>query len=273
MNNLAPTIECHFSESIDTIDKRYTTHAKYEIFILLDGDVTMLINSQQYSITNGAVVLLTSRDLHISINNTSTCYKRITIMFDPYVLQSFNTMQTNLLACFSGASRNQGNIFYLEPEQIDIFQAHARKIAYSLSTDRYGDDLTAMSELILLMVFINRVYMQRTPLKPMQHNPIILNLVEYIDSHINEPITVQSLCEHLSYSEPYISQLFSKQMGVPIKRFILTKKVAYAKQLLKGNDSISQICEKCGFNDYSNFSRTFKQIAGVSPQEWRREHT
>ena len=272
MHNLDTTIECHFSESIDTIDKRYTAHAKYEIFILLDGDVTMLINSQQYRITNGAVVLLTSRDLHISINNISTCYKRITIMFDPHMLQIFNTMRTNLLACFSGTARNQGNIFYLDPNQIEIFQAHARKIAQSHSSDKYGDDLTAISELIQLMVFINRVYMQRTPLKPMQHNPIILNLVEYVDSHISEPITVQSLCEHLSYSEPYVSQLFSKQMGVSLKRFILTKKVAYAKQMLKSDDTILQVCEKCGFNDYSNFSRTFKQIAGVSPQQWRREH-
>lgn len=265
-------VECHFSESIDTIDKRYTAHAQYEIFILLDGDVTMLINSQQYRITSGAVVLLTSRDLHISINNTSTCYKRITILFDHHALQNFNTMRTNLLACFSGMPRNQGNIFYMAPQEVAVFESHARSIAACQGSTQYGDDLTAIAQLVSLLIFVNKVYMQGTRLKPLQRNPIILELVEYIDSHIDQPLSVQSLCESISYSEPYVSQLFSTQMGVSLKRFILTKKVAYAKQLLKTEDTIQQVCEKCGFNDYSNFSRTFKQIAGMSPRQWKREH-
>ena len=84
-------IECHFSDSMDTIDKRYTAHPQYEIFLLLEGDVTMLIKSQRYMIKNGALVLLTSRDLHISMNNAPRTYKRITVMFDPHAIRQFNT--------------------------------------------------------------------------------------------------------------------------------------------------------------------------------------
>ena len=106
-------IECHFSDSMDTIDKRYTAHPQYEIFLLLEGDVTMLINSQRYMIKNGALVLLTSRDLHISMNNAPRTYKRITVMFDPHAIRQFNTEHTNLLECFSNAASRQRNILYL----------------------------------------------------------------------------------------------------------------------------------------------------------------
>lgn len=60
-------------------------------------------------------------------------------------------------------------------------------------------------------------------------------------------------------------------MGVPLKYFINTKKIAYAKQLLQGSCSVMQACDRCGFNDYSNFIRAFKKIVGMPPHQWKKE--
>ena len=264
-------IECHFSDSMDTIDKRYTAHPQYEIFLLLEGDVTMLINSQRYMIKNGALVLLTSRDLHISMNNAPRTYKRITVMFDPHAIRQFNTEHTNLLDCFSIAASRQRNIRYLSAEQIQTVQALADQILTNGRSDRFGDDIIVLTSLLSLLIFINRLYRSHLPkIAPLPLTPIIREIVDYVDSHIDEELSVQSLCHHFSYSVAYISAQFSKQMGLPLKQFIITKKIALAKQLLAESLSVTQVYERCGFGDYSNFIRTFKKTVGVSPLQWQK---
>lgn len=264
-------IECHFSDSMDTIDKRYTAHPQYEIFLLLEGDVTMLINSQRYMIKNGALVLLTSRDLHISMNNAPRTYKRITVMFDPHAIRQFNTERTNLLDCFSIAASKQRNILYLSAEQIQTVQTLADPILTNGRSDRFGDDITVLTSLLSLLIFINRLYRSHLPkIAPLPLTPIIREIVDYVDSHIDEELSVQSLCHHFSYSVAYISAQFSKQMGLPLKQFIITKKIALAKQLLAESLSVTQVYERCGFGDYSNFIRTFKKTVGVSPLQWQK---
>lgn len=264
-------IECHFSDSMDTIDKRYTAHPQYEIFLLLEGDVTMLINSKRYMIKNGALVLLTSRDLHISMNNAPRTYKRITVMFDPHAIRQFNTEHTNLLDCFSIAASRQRNILYLSAEQIQTVQALADQILTNGRSDRFGDDIIVLTSLLSLLIFINRLYRSHLPkIAPLPLTPIIREIVDYVDSHIDEELSVQSLCHHFSYSVAYISAQFSKQMGLPLKQFIITKKIALAKQLLAESLSVTQVYERCGFGDYSNFIRTFKKTVGVSPLQWQK---
>lgn len=264
-------IECHFSDSMDTIDKRYTAHPQYEIFLLLEGDVTMLINSQRYMIKNGALVLLTSRDLHISMNNAPRTYKRITVMFDPHAIRQFNTEHTNLLDCFSIAASKQRNILYLSAEQIQTVQTLADPILTNGRSDRFGDDITVLTSLLSLLIFINRLYRSHLPkIAPLPLTPIIREIVDYVDSHIDEELSVQSLCHHFSYSVAYISAQFSKQMGLPLKQFIIIKKIALAKQLLAESLSVTQVYERCGFGDYSNFIRTFKKTVGVSPLQWQK---
>lgn len=264
-------IECHFSDSMDTIDKRYTAHPQYEIFLLLEGDVTMLINSQRYMIKNGALVLLTSRDLHISMNNAPRTYKRITVMFDPHAIRQFNTEHTNLLDCFSIAASRQRNILYLSAEQIQTVQALADQILTNGRSDRFGDDIIVLTSLLSLLIFINRLYRSHLPkIAPLPLTPIIREIVDYVDSHIDEELSVQSLCHHFSYSVAYISAQFSKQMGLPLKQFIITKKISLAKQLLAESLSVTQVYERCGFGDYSNFIRTFKKTVGVSPLQWQK---
>lgn len=266
-------IECHFSESMDTIDKRYTAHPKYEIFLLIEGDVTMLINSQRYLIGNGALVLLNSKDLHISMNNAPRIYKRITVMFDSRTIRQFNTDRTNLLDCFRIATARQRNIIYLSLEQIETFRSLAESIFTSCNSPDYGDDMLAFSSLLSLLVFINRLYRSHLPrVAPLPLTPIIREIVDYVDNHIDEDISVSALCRRFSYSPAYISAQFSKQMGLPLKQFIVTKKIALAKQLLDESCSVTQVCERCGFGDYSNFIRTFTKTVGISPLQWRKQN-
>ncbi|MBF1590701.1 MAG: AraC family transcriptional regulator [Prevotella shahii] len=55
---------------------------------------------------------------------------------------------------------------------------------------------------------------------------------------------------------------------------MLPLKIKKAKNLLVNNPqmSLGEVADKCGFNDYSNFVRAFKTVAGVTPTNYRREN-
>ncbi|MDD3336278.1 MAG: AraC family transcriptional regulator [Eubacteriales bacterium] len=272
MEYLDYLVECNFTEATDTLDKNYVAHAKYEMFLLLHGDVTILINSRKYHLQDGSLVLLTPRDLHLTMNNTSETYRRITMHFDPKVVQMFNTNNTNLLSCFHQASAAQRNIIQLDEEQVHEYVRLASSIAPYWGSRIFGDDLTALSSLVLLLVYVNRAFLTQRIAVPVPCSPLVIQIADYVDENLGQNLSVATLAEQFSYSQSYISTLFSKQMGVSLKYFIITKRIAYAKQLLLvADNSVMSVCEQCGFNDYCNFIRSFKQIVGITPLRWKQE--
>lgn len=269
MDNLDYLVECNFTCSLDTIDPRYTSHTKYELFLLLEGHASMLINSERYQLTRGSLVLLTCDDVHLSINNSEVPYRRVTMHFNPQIIQMYNTERTNLLACFATAKKENRHIIQLTEEKTAQYLDTAQKIAGLWGSSAYGDDLTAITLLIQHLIFLNRIYRRKADAKPLKASPIVRQIIHYVDKHIGEPITVGMLAAQYAYSESRISTMFSSEMGVPLRRYIIVRKIIYAQNLLREGCTVEQACSGAGFNDYCNFIRTFKNVAGLSPRQWQ----
>jgi AraC-like DNA-binding protein len=60
---------------------------------------------------------------------------------------------------------------------------------------------------------------------------------------------------------------FKQQTGYTVHNYILQKRLIAATALIKEGKSVTQVCLECGFGDYSNFIRSFKQVYGVSPKK------
>ena len=98
-------------------------------------------------------------------------------------------------------------------------------------------------------------------------------LLRYLDNEFLRIQNVRSVAEALSYSEYYLSHLFSEKMGMSIKEYLSRKKIAYASELLKNNKmTIEEIAEHLSFSSASSFRRAFKQVVGVSPNDFKKMH-
>lgn len=70
----------------------------------------------------------------------------------------------------------------------------------------------------------------------------------------------------------YLSHLFSSQEGITIKRYILQEKIKRSQNLLRYSDyRIQDIGFYLGFSSQSHFSKTFLDITGMSPNEYRKQ--
>jgi two-component system response regulator YesN len=93
---------------------------------------------------------------------------------------------------------------------------------------------------------------------------------DYINEHYYEPITLNMIAENIYLSPSYISDLFKKQTGENITDYLAKVRIEKAKILLKDLQIKSyEIGEMVGYKDPAYFSKVFKKVVGVSPNEYR----
>lgn len=93
---------------------------------------------------------------------------------------------------------------------------------------------------------------------------------KYIRDNISRSISRAEVAEYLNFNEEYFSRLFKKYNGDTFKAYEMKERIREAKKLLQySNFSINIIASKVGYDNFSHFSKIFKQATGYTPQEYR----
>lgn len=102
----------------------------------------------------------------------------------------------------------------------------------------------------------------------------IPRVVQYIDENYAQRITLNGLAELVHLSPSYLSRRFHQEMGMPIRDYMIQKRMGHACRLLQTSAlSIREVSEMCGFSNLSYFYNICKKQTGVSPAQLRRQAT
>jgi len=105
----------------------------------------------------------------------------------------------------------------------------------------------------------------------MAHISEINKALAYIDNHLDEPIDLKSVAGYFNFSAFHFHRLFSAIVGKTLAAHIRDRRLQSACVLLaNSNKSILEIGIDCGFDSAQSFSRTFKQVQGMTPSEYRK---
>lgn len=97
----------------------------------------------------------------------------------------------------------------------------------------------------------------------------VLNMRKHIDTHYIEKNCLRDAIMQSNLSERQFSKLFRNTFNTTPSRYIITRRVERAKQMLETNMfSVTNVAEKCGFSDVYYFSKVFKKETGVSPGKY-----
>lgn len=97
---------------------------------------------------------------------------------------------------------------------------------------------------------------------------------EYIASHYQEDLSLESLSK-ITYVHPdYLSRIFKKETGMNLNRYIKTFRLNRACQLLESSQQkITAISRAVGYQNCAYFIRSFTEMFGQSPERYRQTHT
>lgn len=96
------------------------------------------------------------------------------------------------------------------------------------------------------------------------------NLLEYIDIHIQEKISLKELAELAGYSPFYFSRLFSECMGISVTSYIRMRKMQFALADLMEGKTVLEVALKYAFDSHEGFTRSFSQLFGSTPKTAKR---
>ncbi len=98
----------------------------------------------------------------------------------------------------------------------------------------------------------------------------IQKAINYIREHCQEEISLTSVADYVRLNPTYFSRLFKEETGCSFVEYLKKLRIEKAKELLRtSNLKIYEICEALGYQSVQYFSTLFKNMVGVTPQEYR----
>ena len=99
------------------------------------------------------------------------------------------------------------------------------------------------------------------------------NIVEWIRLNAADIVSVDDVARYFGYNSEYLSTMIRQATGRSTVEHINESRISLARELLRTTEAkLSEIAERCGFNDEKYFSRVFKRKCDVSPGEYRKAY-
>lgn len=250
---------------------RFHYHDFNKIIIFLSGNVTYLIEGKSYKLEPWDILIVNNHDVHKAIINPNENYERIILWANEDFIKLNSQIDCDLLTCFKLVSKNRFNLIRLSEDFLRELKLITFNLENSLISNEFGSKLLSNSLFIQLIIYLNRIYLGKmyiTSENSLKYDKQIEKILKYINSHISEPLSIEFLSEKFYMSKYYFMHKFKTETGYTVHNYILQKRLFIAKDLIKEGMPITKAAIQCGFNDYSNFLRSFKKVFNKSPRDF-----
>ena len=249
----------------------YHHHDFSKIVILIDGDLTYYIEGKAYILKPWDILFVNKNEIHKPVVNPDKYYERIVIWLNPDFMAKYAQGNNNLLKCFEVAIKNNYNLLRLNMKSIDIIKNLIQDIQNCNNSNEFGSEILKESLFVQLMVLMNRLFLnsdKNRDIEDIQYDKTIEGVLNYINFNLENDLSIDTIASEFFISKYYLMRKFKNQIGSSIHNYVVQKRLILARSLISDGLSMSSVCSRCGFNDYSSFVRAFKKVYGVSPSNY-----
>lgn len=245
----------------------YHYHDFYKILILLKGTVSYCIEGKSYALSPYDIVLVNAGELHRPILSGSSVYERIILYVSPDFLESFRCERYDLGLCFSKAQKEASSVLRMPSLKNSRLYQILGELESALSSREYANELYQDVLFLEFLIHLNRAAAQNTLqfLPTQAGNGKILPILSYLNGHLTEPLSVDSIAETFFLSKSYLMHAFKKETGYTLCGYLNLKRLLYGRELIRQGVPVTEACFQCGFGSYSAFSRAYKKQFGEPP--------
>lgn len=165
-------------------------------------------------------------------------------------------------------------ILHLEPQQLTYVETIIKNMLNEQELQRPDSYLAMKANLLLLLVFLGRVWekqFKNTRNTLDIKREMLVHAISYIDKNFSKDIKIEDLASKVYLSANYFRKVFKEVTGLTPLEYINKLRIAKAQKLLTTtNYPISYISELIGVSDVNYFSRLFHSMIGLAPSEYRK---
>jgi AraC-type DNA-binding domain-containing proteins len=260
-----------FAHNKDILPAKFDFHLhdRYEIYFFVSGKVNYFVEKNIYSLREGDLLVMNSREIHKPTLTDCSPYERYTIHFSPAAVSDFNSSTFNLLECFENRKSGEKNKIELNSNQRSELVELLTKMERINANKTDCFNVLFLCYLTEILVLLNTAFSSDVPHKHNVSVPDRLSpILDYIDQNLDGDLSLDALESKFYMNKFYLCRLFKSFVRSSIHEYILYKRVSRAKVLLTEGVTATEACSRSGFGDYSNFIRTFKKTVGITPGQF-----
>lgn len=240
-------------------------HTEYEIYYNISGGKGFFIDEHYYECNPHDLFIIRKLHIHRVAVADPTSYVRCVISIDEPVIEKLKSVIPDItsLDFLEEAGETLPVKVHLSGEEHEKFIMHIKEY---MRLEQAEDCLLLTAKLFEILAFIKYSFRDRKGEVVPDSVPEMWSekAIHYVERNFRE-CQVSDVATALNVNENYLSRVFRAETGTPLNAYIIERKIAEAKRLLYGGASVKDTCALAGFNDCSNFIRTFKKFTGISP--------
>ncbi len=259
----------------DTVERSFQFHYHdfYKILILLGGSVTYNVEGKAYPLRPYDIVLVGRGEIHRPEVSFGEPYERVIFYISEEYLERHRGSDYDLAECFARAGKEGCSVLRFQALVNTGLMDIVSRIERNGDRGEYAASLYARVLFTEFMILLNRACRDTAECfsRNVSYNQKMIHLLQYINTHLGEELTIEDLAEHFYVSKYHMMRQFKEETGYTIHQYITEKRVLEARKLLAAGMSATKVCFACGFRDYSTFSRAFKARMDRLPSQVPRE--
>lgn len=247
---------------------KFHYHDFNKIIIFLSGNINYSIEGKNYLLKPYDIVLVNAGEIHRPSVLDNTDYERIIIYVSTQFLNTYTQKDYDLKYCFERAKKEHSNVLRLHfLDKSKLYQV-CLELEHSFTDNAFAKELYQKILFLEFMIQLNRTAISNhiNYLDSVIGNAKLLPILDYINEHLAEEITIDQLSAQFYLSRYYLMHFFKEETGYTIGNYITEKRLLLAKNLIQNGSSITEACFQSGFENYSTFSRAFKKAFHTIPK-------
>ena len=224
-------------------------HFRFELIAVMSGSIDIVIEGHTHRCKKGEMAIIPPLTYHsVSIGDDSE-YKRITALFDGNILP-------RLIAEKLAENVKRSPIF--APNSLPYLTESLHKALRRGDSEIYSPLADAISLQMIYTCAEEKISDDKS--SEDQSADALARTIKYIDRHIGEKLSLESIAQALFISRSSLCHIFSERMQISPKQYIIQKKMAYANMLIKNGTPMTQAARAVGYDNYSNFYRMYRKV-------------
>lgn len=245
-------------------------HDYYEFYFPVSGKIEMEIRGKRIRLDNRSTAVIPPATTHRAVTeNDERSYCRYVFWISASYFRQLREKMPSLAYIAEQAEAGR-YIHHFSDYEYTSIQSKILRLIEEDKADRYGHD--AFTDIVicdLLMTLSRLVHEQDHPLNREKDTDTVQAMIEYIDQHLEEDLSLETLGEQFYISKYYAAHEFKERTGISVHQYILKKRLQRCADEIKTGKPVSRICTEYGFQDYSSFYRAFRKEYNVSPKEYQ----
>lgn len=265
-----------YHDNLSEAEVPWHWHDELEILIVETGTAHVSVNGTDYTVRQGEGFFINTGALHGAWGEEAEpCYLRSVVFHPRLVGGSVDSIiwQKYLEPLLSDPCRSC--VHFANAQEWERTASKAIQEAWQVCvSEAEGFELETrerLSRLIFLLAKYGPTAEKRPSEKTLRDGERIKAMLQYIQKHYNGELTLAKIAESAAVSENECLRCFRSMIGCTPIQYVKQVRIQKAAELLASTDQkISDIGAECGFQEMSYFAKTFRELKGCTPGEFRK---